>query len=70
VQWLNARGLLAGDESDFTPLLQRPESMEILGTALQLDELTAIRAEHNVLGKRLDIPATALDDNSDGVELG
>jgi len=69
VQWLSAKEVLGGEASDFTPWLVKPGSMEILGKALKLDELSAVTAELNVLGKRLDILATALDENGDEVPV-
>ena len=69
VEWLTAKEVLGGEASDFTPWLVRPESMQILGAALKLEELTAVTAELNVLGKRLDILATALDENGDEVPV-
>lgn len=69
VAWLSARDVLGGEASDFTPWLQQPTSMDTLGAALKLDDLTAIRAEHNVLGKRLDILASALDENGEEVPV-
>ncbi len=69
VQWLPAKDVLGGEASDFTPWLQQPSSMEILGAALKLEELTALAAEHNVLGKRLDILASALDENGEEVAV-
>lgn len=67
IPWLSAKEVLGGEASDFTPWLQLPDSLEILGAALKLDDLTAIATEHNVLGKRLDILARALDE--DGEEI-
>ena len=69
VQWLSAKEVLGGEASEFTPWLLRPESMQILGGALKLEELSAVTAELNVLGKRLDILATALDENGDEVPV-
>jgi hypothetical protein len=69
VQWLPAKVVLGGEASDFTPWLQLPESMAILGAALKLEELTSVAAEHNVLGKRLDILASALDENGEEVAV-
>jgi hypothetical protein len=66
---LSAKEVLGGEASDFTPWLVRPTSMQILGAALKLDELSAVKAESNVLGKRLDILATALDENGDEVPV-
>jgi hypothetical protein len=65
VQWLPAKAVLGGEATDFTPWLQLPANLAILGDALKLEDLTAIAAEHNVLGKRLDILATALDENGE-----
>lgn len=67
IPWLSAKEVLGGEASDFTPWLQLPDSLEILGAALKLDDLTAIATEHNALGKRLDILARALDE--DGEEI-
>lgn len=69
VQWLPAKSVLGGEASDFTPWLRQPASLEILGRALKLEELTALSTEHNVLGKRLDILATALDENLEVVPV-
>jgi hypothetical protein len=52
VQWLSPKEVLGGEASDFTPWLVRPESMQILGGALKLEDLSAVTAELNVLGKR------------------
>jgi hypothetical protein len=65
VQWLPAKAVLGGEATDFTPWLQQPANLAILGDALKLEDLTAVAAEHNVLGKRLDILATALDENGE-----
>jgi hypothetical protein len=69
VQWLSAREVLGGEASDFTPWLQLPENLEALGVALKLDDLTATASEHNVLGKRLDILATASDEEGDEIAV-
>lgn len=69
VQWLSAKDVLGGEASEFTPWLLRPDSMQILGGALKLEDLSAVTAELNVLGKRLDILATALDENGDEVPV-
>lgn len=69
VQWLPAKEVLGGEASDFTPWLQQPSILPILGAALKLEELTTVTAEHNVLGKRLDILATALDENGEEVAV-
>jgi hypothetical protein len=69
VRWLPAKEVLGGEATDFTPWLQQPSSLAILGVALKLEELTAVAAEHNVLGKRLDILATALDENGEEVPV-
>jgi hypothetical protein len=69
VQWLPAKAVLGGEATDFTPWLQQPSSLAILGDALKLEDLTAVAAEHNVLGKRLDILATALDESGEEVAV-
>lgn len=69
VEWLSAKEVLGGEASDFTPWLLRPESMQILGAALKLDELTPVQGESQVLGKRLDILASALDENGDEIPV-
>lgn len=69
VQWLSAKEVLGGEASDFTPWLLKPASMQILGEALKLEELNGVTAELNVLGKRLDILATALDENGDEIPV-
>lgn len=69
VSWLPAKQVLGGEASDFTPWLQQESSLEILGRALKLDDLMAVKAEHNVLGKRLDILARALDENGEEVPV-
>lgn len=69
VTWLPAKEVLGGEATDFTPWLRQDASLEILGRALRLDELTAVAAEHNVLGKRLDILARALDENGEEVPV-
>lgn len=67
IPWVTAKEVLGGEASDFTPWLQQAMNLEVLGAALSLDELTAVATEHNVLGKRLDILARALDE--DGEEI-
>jgi len=69
VHWLSAKDVLGGEASDFTPWLLQPSSMQILGAALKLEELSGVTAELNVLGKRLDILATALDENGDEIPV-
>lgn len=69
VQWLPAKEVLGGEASDFTPWLQQASILPILGAALKLEELTTTAAEHNVLGKRLDILAAALDENGEEVAV-
>jgi len=69
VSWLPAKSVLGGEASDFTPWLQQESSLEILGWALKLEDLMAVTAEHNVLGKRLDILARALDENGEEVPV-
>lgn len=69
VEWLPAKHVLGGEASDFTPWLQQEAILPILGTALNLEELTTVKAEHNVLGKRLDILASALDENGEEVAV-
>lgn len=69
VQWIPARDVLGGEASDFTPWLQQPESMSVLGTALKLEDLRAISVEHNVHGKRLDILAQATDENGEDIPV-
>jgi hypothetical protein len=69
VQWLSAKEVLGGEASEFTPWLLQPESLQILGGSLKLEDLTPVTAELNVLGKRLDILASALDDNGDEVPV-
>lgn len=69
VEWLTAKEVLGGEASDFTPWLQQPESMATLGAALKLDDLTTVRTEHNVYGKRLDILASALDESGDEIPV-
>lgn len=69
VQWLPAKKVLGGEASDFTPWLQQASILPLLGAALKLEELTAVAAEHNVLGKRLDILASALDENGEEVAV-
>jgi hypothetical protein len=69
VAWLSAKDVLGGEASDFTPWLMEPANLEVLGTALKLEDLTAVNVEHNVLGKRLDILASALDENGEEVPV-
>ena len=69
VTWLPARAVLGGEASDFTPWLAQPSVLEMLGTALKLEGLTAVRQEHPVLGKRLDILATAEDERGEEVAV-
>jgi len=69
VQWLAAKDVLGGEASDFTPWLMQQESMNILAAALKLDDLTPVAAELNVLGKRLDILATAQDENGEDIAV-
>lgn len=44
VQWLSAKEVLGGEASDLTPWLLRAESMQILGGALKLEDLTGVTA--------------------------
>lgn len=67
--WLAAKQVLGGEATDFTPWLQQESSLELLGQALKLQDLTLVEAESNVLGKRLDILARALDENGDEVPV-
>lgn len=69
VEWLTAKAVLGGEATDFTPWLVRPASMEILGNALKLEDLSAVTSELNVLGKRLDILATAFDENGNEIPV-
>lgn len=69
VSWLPAKQVLGGEASDFTPWLRQDSSLEILGQALKLEDLIAVSVEHNVLGKRLDILARALDENGEEVPV-
>lgn len=69
VSWLLARDVLGSEAGDFTPWLALPSSLQALGRALRLDDLTAVAQEHNVLGKRLDILATAGDENGDDIPV-
>ncbi|MEQ1874617.1 MAG: hypothetical protein ABL953_12920 [Ilumatobacteraceae bacterium] len=69
VSWLPAKSVLGGEASDFTPWLQQESSLAILGRALKLEDLMAVTAEHNVLGKRLGILARALDENGEEVPV-
>jgi len=69
VEWLSAKEVLGGEATDFTPWLQQPQSMELLGADLKLEDLSAVAVEHNVLGKRLDILATALDENGEEIPV-
>jgi hypothetical protein len=62
VSWLAASEVLGGEASDFTPWLEQPENLQLLGEALHLDELSSVAREHNVAGMRLDILASAFDD--------
>jgi len=69
VQWLQAKSVLGGEASDFTPWLAQPHILEILGNSLKLEALTAVAQEHPVLGKRLDILATAEDEQGEEVPV-
>jgi hypothetical protein len=69
VEWIPASKELGGEASDFTPWLQQPHILEILGRTLKLEDLSALATEHNVLGKRLDILATATDEAGDEVPV-
>lgn len=69
IPWLTAREVLGGEASDFTPWLVRHDSLEILGRSLKLDDLTPVMPEHNVLGKRLDILARAIDEDGDEIPV-
>lgn len=69
VAWLSAKEVLGGEASAFTPWLHLQPNMDVLGRALGLDELTSGSTEFNVLGKRLDILATALDENGDEIPI-
>jgi hypothetical protein len=69
VEWIPAGQVLGGEASDFTPWLQQLHILEILGRALKLEDLTAVATEHNVLGKRLDILASATDEAGEEVPV-
>lgn len=69
VEWLSARAVLGGEASDFTPWLQQPHVLEHLGSSLKLEDLTTVATEHNVLGKRLDILASAVDERGEEIPI-
>lgn len=59
VEWLPASFVLASEALHFTPWLAA--NLELLGRALGLEELELVGTEHDVLDKRLDILASAVD---------
>jgi hypothetical protein len=69
VQWLPAKSVLGGEATDFTPWLAQPHILGLLGASLRLDGLSALAQEHPVLGKRLDLLATAEDEHGEDVAV-
>lgn len=69
VTWLPAKSVLGGEATDFTPWLAQPHILSLLGDALKLENLSTVAQEHPVLGKRLDILATAEDESGDEVPV-
>ena len=65
LKWLNAREVLGGEASHFTPWLA--ENIELLADALGLTDISDVRTESPVMSKNVDILATGTD--SDGREL-
>lgn len=65
LKWLNAREVLGGEASHFTPWLA--ENIELLADALGLTDISDVRTESPVMSKAVDILATGTD--SDGREL-
>jgi hypothetical protein len=63
--WLNARDVLPGEASHFTPWLA--ENIDLLASAVGLAELTVVDTEVAVHEKRLDILASGID--GDGNEI-
>jgi hypothetical protein len=63
VQWMAARDVLGDETRYFTPWLA--ENLDILADALGLAELTLVDTESDVAGNRLDILATAIDEEGD-----
>lgn len=63
--WLNARDVLPGEASHFTPWLA--ENIDLLAEAVGLAELTVVDTEVAVQEKRLDILASGID--GDGNEI-
>lgn len=69
VAWLPASQVLGTEAGDFTPWLSGGIEMAMLGTALNLEDLTAVATEHNIFGKRLDILASAIDENGEEIPV-
>ncbi len=65
LKWLNAREVLGGEASHFTPWLA--ENIELLAESLGLTDIGDVRTESPVMTKSVDILATGTD--SDGREL-
>jgi hypothetical protein len=63
--WLNARDVLPGEASHFTPWLA--ENIDLLASAVGLAELSVVDTEVAVQEKRLDILASGID--GDGNEI-
>lgn len=69
VAWLPASDVLGSEAGDFTPWLSGPAEMAMLGAALNLEDLTATATEHSIFGKRLDILASAIDENGEEIPV-
>lgn len=67
LDWKTAAEVLGGEASHFTPWLTA--NLELLGSALDIDGLTLVSAEHDIAGKRLDVLA-AVGVEADGDTVG
>lgn len=65
--WINARDVLPGEASDFTPWLA--ENIDLLASAVGLAELTVVDTEVAVHEKRLDILATGIDGDGNDIPV-
>lgn len=67
MQWLNARDVLPGEATHFTPWLA--DNLDLLADAADLSELTQVDTEVAVAEKRLDILASGIDGDGDVIPV-
>jgi len=67
MSWINAREVLPGEASDFTPWLAA--NIDLLADAVGLAELTVVDTEVAVHEKRLDILAKGVDGDGDEIPV-